>query len=756
MVMKLSDFIRKYNTPKSNEKCELDIHDISMDLIKFLAFSTLTKKQIKTNFSLINKIIKDECVRNYVYQATGVGKTEEILYSILAEIIHNKNRKNTPVLGISSHRIILILETVIKRIIPRIIKKNDDPQNIQFIDICKEFLKMSIHNFDDLDGETLSELKKYKKVLNNLWYGDKDHCGLGFDQNKIELIICNSGSINENSLDRIPYSYYKNYKDFTNKNDKKQSIYEHVEENKRNGIITIFIFCYQSTLTFMNYVNENKLFDTFYCDEFHTLVDQSYEIVDNFDNFLNLSKRVFSFSGTPITDIISNKEIADVENNIDKYNSDDFDEYHQERLKRQKKNLIKLKALCKKNLFGEEIIEGRVTPKDACMNGLIVPIEFYLMNTKDPKGNFIEYGNYPSIEISNDRSNFHIEALFESYDILDKDLEEHYKNNNLNKIYPNLFCLLPLNCKFITKMKETISKDCKKRRCNFFAIDSKNKGIIYSYKKDQWKIDISDQEFLSLLNNVECCDKEWSLKDYENNIIVNIDKLNVGIDLPNVNCIYIGRVLGDSFNCAKLIQTCGRGVRLVPTDRKKNFIESEEDGTTKYNAFDYPELYDKPWCKVFFPVNVIKDIEKLENKNAHQYIKDVIFKLYDIMTFSSIFYFDNIEGKKRIINFKTPDFKNNNDDQNKHIIESKLYKILSSVHESFDDVNNKFITLYNYINDGNCSFSINYYQNKFDEICEKYESLDETSPGIISDIKELISQLEHITGLNAESLIHNN
>lgn len=753
-MLKLSDFIRKYNSNRSNEITDLEF---TTDLLIILAFNTLTKKQKITVFYLIDKIVKDEYVRNYLYQATGIGKTEEILYSILAEIIYNKINGNfSPVIGIASHRIILILDTVIKRIIPRIIKKNDEMQNIQFIDICKEFLKMSIHNFDDLDEETLSELKKYKKVLNNLWYGDKDHCGLGLDQNKIELILCNSGSINENSLDRIPYSYYKNYRDFINENDKKQSIYEHIEENKKRGIITIFIFCYQSTFTFMKYVNGKKLFDTFYCDEFHTLADQDCEIIDNFDKFLNLSKRVFSFSGTPITNITLNKEIEEIEKEINKYDLDELDDEQKKNLQIKKKKLIKFKALCNKNLFGDEFIEGRITPKDACMNGQIVPIEFYLMNIKDSKGRFIEYGNYPSIEISNDRSNFHIQTIFESYDILDKDLEEHYKKNNLNKIYPNLFCLLPLNCKFITKMKESVSKECKKRKCNFFAIDSKNKGIIYSYKKDQWKTEISDQEFLALLNNIEGCDKEWSLKDNENNIIANIDKLNVGIDLPNVNGIYIGRVLGNNFNCAKLIQTCGRGIRLVPTDRKKNFIESEEDETTKYNAVDYPEYYDKPCCKVFFPINVIKDIEKEENKNSHQYIKDVIFKLYDIMTFSSIFYFDNIEGKKKIVNFKTNDFKNNNDDQNKNVIESKLYKILSSVHETFDDVNNKFLTLYKYINDGNCSFSIDNYQNEFNKICEKYEILNENSPDIISDIKELINRLEHITGLNVETLIHNN
>ena len=753
-MLKLSDFIRKYNSNRSNEITDLEF---TTDLLIILAFNTLTKKQKITVFYLIDKIVKDEYVRNYLYQATGIGKTEEILYSILAEIIYNKINGNfSPVIGIASHRIILILDTVIKRIIPRIIKKNDEMQNIQFIDICKEFLKMSIHNFDDLDEETLSELKKYKKVLNNLWYGDKDHCGLGLDQNKIELILCNSGSINENSLDRIPYSYYKNYRDFINENDKKQSIYEHIEENKKRGIITIFIFCYQSTFTFMKYVNGKKLFDTFYCDEFHTLADQDCEIIDNFDKFLNLSKRVFSFSGTPITNITLNKEIEEIEKEINKYDLDELDDEQKKNLQIKKKKLIKFKALCNKNLFGDEFIEGRITPKDACMNGQIVPIEFYLMNIKDSKGRFIEYGNYPSIEISNDRSNFHIQTIFESYDILDKDLEEHYKKNNLNKIYPNLFCLLPLNCKFITKMKESVSKECKKRKCNFFAIDSKNKGIIYSYKKDQWKTEISDQEFLALLNNIEGCDKEWSLKDNENNIIANIDKLNVGIDLPNVNGIYIGRVLGNNFNCAKLIQTCGRGIRLVPTDRKKNFIESEEDETTKYNAVDYPEYYDKPCCKVFFPINVIKDIEKEENKNSHQYIKDVIFKLYDIMTFSSIFYFDNIEGKKKIVNFKTNDFKNNNDDQNKNVIESKLYKILSSVHETFDDVNNKFLTLYKYINDGNCSFSIYNYQNEINKICEKYEILNENSPDIISDIKELINRLEHITGLNVETLIHNN
>ena len=76
------------------------------------------------------------------------------------------------------------------------------------------------------------------------------------------------------------------------------------------------------------------------------------------------------------------------------------------------------------------------------------------------------------------------------------------------------------------------------------------------------------------------------------------------------------------------------------------------------------------------------------------------------------------------------------------------------MHETFDDVNNKFLTLYNYINDGNCSFSIDNYQNEFNEICEKYEILNENSPDIISDIKELINRLEHITGLNVESLIH--
>ena len=80
-------------------------------------------------------------------------------------------------------------------------------------------------------------------------------------------------------------------------------------------------------------------------------------------------------------------------------------------------------------------------------------------------------------------------------------------------------------------------------------------------------------------------------------------------------------------------------------------------------------------------------------------------------------------------------------------------EVVNMPDENFDDVNNKFLTLYNFINDGNCSFSIMHHQNEFNEICEKYESLDETSPGIISDIKELINRLEHIVGFNVESLI---
>ena len=75
--------------------------------------------------------------------------------------------------------------------------------------------------------------------------------------------------------------------------------------------------------------------------------------------------------------------------------------------------------------------------------------------------------------------------------------------------------------------------------------------------------------------------------------------------------------------------------------------------------------------------------------------------------------------------------------------------------ETFDEVNNKFLALYNHINAGYCFFVISYFEDEFNKICEDYEALEETQPDIVYQIQQLIIRFEELSGLNAEELVKN-
>jgi excinuclease UvrABC helicase subunit UvrB len=80
-----------------------------------------------------------------------------------------------------------------------------------------------------------------------------------------------------------------------------------------------------------------------------------------------------------------------------------------------------------------------------------------------------------------------------------------------------------------------------------------------------------------------------SLKNEENAILIHIDILTEGIDLPAITGVLPFREL----NLIKLLQTIGRGTRLLKEDRQK--IYSGEIKPMEW------EKMIKPFCWVIFP-----------------------------------------------------------------------------------------------------------------------------------------------------------
>lgn len=107
----------------------------------------------------------------------------------------------------------------------------------------------------------------------------------------------------------------------------------------------------------------------------------------------------------------------------------------------------------------------------------------------------------------------------------------------------------------------------------------------YSTRFGSW------QNFKEDVNRNHVYNEMCTLKDYDNAILLHIDILAEGINLPSLTGVMLLRHL----NVAKLLQTLGRALRLMKEDRRRLY-----EGSIKPNERD---KYVKPYAYLLLPIH---------------------------------------------------------------------------------------------------------------------------------------------------------
>jgi len=150
---------------------------------------------------------------------------------------------------------------------------------------------------------------------------------------------------------------------------------------------------------------------------------------------------------------------------------------------------------------------------------------------------------------------------------------------------------------------EDFQRWCIKNSVRLFVFSS----ILGTYMID------SDFKFCKASRN-EVTDQMQSLKDEQDAILIHIDILSEGIDLPSITGVMPFREL----NLIKLLQTIGRASRLIKEDRKS--IYRGDVGPMEFNKMI------KPYCWIIFPK---LNTDTSEASKKMEEMLQTVLKLYD-------------------------------------------------------------------------------------------------------------------------------
>lgn len=238
-------------------------------------------------------------------------------------------------------------------------------------------------------------------------------------------------------------------------------------------------------------------------------------------------------------------------------------------------------------IFGEVLCE--IPPRKMIRMGESVPPKLHIIQTND----IINNGEYQNLTME-------VRTLIAGYEQHKYLVESHVNSNFKNvKLGAKLLVSTTGNLQMFNLHNHIEFRTyCKEHNINVFAFSS-SEGVFYNFEK------VSRTQALENMNN---------MADSDHAIMLHIDILTEGIDVPSVTGIMPFREL----NTIKLLQTMGRGARLLKTDRIGLY-----NGTIKPMDFD---SYIKPCVWVILP----EHFRSLGNSEAMKNTLKTIVNSYEV------------------------------------------------------------------------------------------------------------------------------
>ena len=403
--------------------------------------------------------------------------------------------------------------------------------------------------------------------------------------NKLKFIVINSGSYEKFSTDFVKKYYPDQQARDVLKYEREIKVKDQAEAWIKQGYSVVFIMLYQSL---DKVLRSNINFDFLFCDEAHTAVEKN--IFPNMKSLVKTSSVTIHMTATPAF----------------KSNGQDMSD---------------------EKTYGT-VIYGK-EPRELVVSKHIVPLNMVLLQTLDKNDEIKSRGQMFATPA----------AVIDAIQTAAISLFEKVKQNQMNAGTPEaemkngvLFGRISGN-KHLGEILHPTTKAAKKfkdwRKANdvdLYLISAEKGGCIDYCDTAFFDETGKDKgQFLEKLMEIGKTRKNKA-------IILNIDMLSEGIDLPEINGVIICSAIE---NPAKLLQIIGRSVRRDDYDRR--FIE---DVSIKWNEF---EKFRKPVSYVYVPT-VVNDEAEMKG------IVNILEKIYaaygDInFTTTSIEYHDGTSKK---------------------------------------------------------------------------------------------------------------
>lgn len=433
--------------------------------------------------------------------------------------------------------------------------------------------------------------------------------------NKLKFVVVNSGSYEKFSTDFVN-KYYpdKQCGDILKYERDLADVKAYAEEQVANGYSVVFVMLYQSL---KKVIDKKVNFDFLFCDEAHTAVEKN--IFPNIKDLVQLSSVTIHMTATPA-----------------------FRSNGQDMSDEEAYGLV---------IYGKE-------PRELVVSKHIVPLNMVLLQTLNKDG-----------EIKSREQMFATPAaVIDTIQTAAISLFEKVKQNQIAAGTPEtemkngvLFGRISGN-KHLEEILHPTSKASKK----FRDWRKTNEVDLYLISSDKGGcIDYCDTNLFDETGK----DKGWFLerlmeigkKRKNKAIILNIDMLSEGIDLPEINGVIICSAIE---NPAKLLQIIGRSVRRDNYDRK--FIE---DVSIEWDDF---KKFRKPVSYVYIPTVVNDESEMKGIVN----ILEKIYAAYGDINFTTTIKEDHDGGKKPLVDNQNQLKKLSKDEKKTGLLEKLKHKLL--------------------------------------------------------------------------------
>ena len=442
-----------------------------------------------------------------------------------------------------------------------------------------------------------------------------------------ELIVVNSNSY-DNFIKKFNKKYHTNVNAINIKNCSKESLKKRIETIHNKGKHVFFIMLYHS----LNYcIDYDVQFDFVFCDEAHTTVEKQH--FAKLEKFVKQSEVVIHMTATP-TETSNGKDMKHA-----------------------------------KDVYGDIIIEK--PPRELVISKHICPINLILLEIPDKNGKIKNRQTLFSTPTSV------MDSIMTSANSLFKKVEQNQINSNIPETERKqgvLFVTVNGN-KHLTEMIECNGKKGQefaawraKNDVDLYIISAEKRGWIdYSETPDMIgdEIDLGKEAFLRRL-------EEINKTRHHKAIIVFIDMLAEGVDLPDINGVLLLRALDE--NTAKILQVIGRAVRRDDDDR--NLIENNNI------KFDDSNKFKKPCAYVYIPfVNFSKyEIDTIMDTMLKLYSEygDIVFHMAtrENMYGEEIKLIENFDFKEKL--------KKNNPSENYSYDPKKVHEMMIKLMSSFE------------------------------------------------------------------------